>query len=68
MESTEETDYDLNLGKYKRFEKKFPWMFLIKILVGGFLVWLVFQMIREVENKRPAPSTQDEIEIILPEN
>lgn len=67
MENSDESDYDLNLAKYKRHEKKFPWIFLIKVLVGGFLVWLIFQMIHEVENKKTNASPANEIEIILPE-
>lgn len=63
-EPEKERPYDLNIGKFKSHERVFPWMFVLKVVLGLGMIAFIYFMTREMfSQKNPAPSNGIPVEI-----
>jgi hypothetical protein len=56
-----EKPYDLDLGRFKGHKKVFPWMFLIKVILGlGLVTFIYFTTKEMVSRSEQTPVPQNE--------
>lgn len=47
----DENDYHINLKRFVRHEKVFPWRFIAKVIIGLILVALAYYLTKEMAEK-----------------
>lgn len=57
----------VNLRQYQRFERKFPWSLILKIIIAGLLIAAILYMTKMLETTETAPENGIEVEVELPD-
>lgn len=52
-DNQEEKDYQINLKRFVRHEKVFPWRFIVKVIIGLALVAFVYYLTQEMVSNEP---------------
>lgn len=56
MESEEHKKHDLDLGRHRNHRRVFPWVFIIKVVIGlgmiAFIYYFSNQLIEDAETKK----------------
>jgi hypothetical protein len=50
-----EKPYDIDLGRFKNHKKVFPWMFVIKVIIGLTMMAFIYYMTKELFEKPSVP-------------
>lgn len=57
----DEKDYNINLKRFVRHEKVFPWRFIVKVIIGLALVAFVYYLTKEmVSNEQERNNESDQ--------
>lgn len=56
-------DYELDLKQYSNHRKVFPWMFIVKIIIGASMIGLIYYMTKAVIERQTPKEVNTEIEI-----
>lgn len=56
----ENKPYNLDLSRYKAHKRVFPWMFVIKVIIGLAMTWVIYYMARELFSAKESQPAQQE--------